>query len=148
LQQVLLQLKAAAACGPGWPTRQTSSLEKEGTPGFFLYQINSWLLVKFDAASFYIISVKVTTLIFQILTTMKDFLLANWYKLITATCMLIIACGFFVFAVKHNTAKAGAPAPAIYNQATNTWVVTMGNKFYEVTWHSLGRTYSCREICD
>ena len=80
---------------------------------------------------------------------MKNFIPSNWYRLITATAMLIFACAVFTSALKNNVAKAGAPN----NQAStpapaDTWIVVKGNTVYEATWNRSLHNYQCRAVCE
>ncbi len=81
---------------------------------------------------------------------MKQFIATNWYKLLTATAMLIFSCAFFVFAVRSNTAKAGTPnaLPDSAPSPANTWIVVKGDTVYEVTWDEIYRSYKCEAVCN
>ena len=79
---------------------------------------------------------------------MKHFLLTNWYKLTTATTMLIFACAFFFFSVKSNNVIAGDKPP--YKQNTNPpehlWIVANNNGIFEVKWNPGLSKYECEAI--
>jgi hypothetical protein len=81
---------------------------------------------------------------------MKHFLLTNWYKLITASAMLIFACAFFIYAVKNNSAVAGPNKPESIEQADHTpaelWFVANDSGIYAVSWNTTYRRYLCNRI--
>ena len=78
---------------------------------------------------------------------MKQFIAVNWYRLITASALLIFACSFFVLVLKNNVAKAGIPNTQPDSAPTNTWVVVKGNTVYEVTWNKFSG-YKCKPVCN
>lgn len=65
---------------------------------------------------------------------MKHFIVINWYRLITASAMLIFAIAFFVFVLQNNPAKAGIPASKETEQQ-NSWIVANEKGIFEVTWN-------------
>ena len=79
---------------------------------------------------------------------MKLFIIANWYRLTTASAMLIFALAFLIFVLKNNVAIAGIPAnKQNEKQLENVWIVAKGNGIYEVTWDKFN-SYKCKMICD
>ncbi len=78
---------------------------------------------------------------------MKHFIATNWYRLITATAILIFACTVFVFAITNNVVKAGVPGAASDPSPANVWMVVKGNAVYEVTWDRFKKEYNCKLAC-
>jgi len=80
---------------------------------------------------------------------MKQFIITNWYKLMTASAMLVFALSFFVFVIKNNVAKAGVPnTPPAAPSPSNTWMVVKGNTVYEVTWDRFTNSFKCEPVCN
>ncbi len=79
---------------------------------------------------------------------MKHFIITNWFKLVTATAMMVFACAFMIFVIKNNEAKAGIPNNQIAPSPTNTWIVVKRDAVYEVTWDKYSHEYKCKLACD
>ena len=79
---------------------------------------------------------------------MKQFIVTNWYRLMTATAMIISAFAFFVFSLNNNVANAGAPHTQSNPSPANAWMVVKGNTVYEVTWDKSISKYKCNAVCN
>ena len=78
---------------------------------------------------------------------MRNFILQNWYRLMTAAAMLIFACAFFISILTNNVANAGTPNIQTPPSPANTWMVVKGNAIYEVTWDRFSDGYKCEFAC-
>lgn len=79
---------------------------------------------------------------------MKLFIIQNWYRLVTGTAMLLVSVSFLIFALKHNTTRAGTTKSpfTINTQQEKIWVVGCGNHVYEVTWNAFQEKYEFKII--
>jgi hypothetical protein len=66
---------------------------------------------------------------------MRKFIIINWYRLITATAMLIFSIAFFIFVVKNNSANAGNFSDKKTQQG-DRWIVANQKGIFEVTWNA------------
>lgn len=66
---------------------------------------------------------------------MKQFINHNWYRLSMAVAALVFSFGFFVWAVKNNSAKAGESSKTKITDRPEGELLAVGANVYLVYWN-------------